>query len=66
MIHGLHRVAAVAALLLASALLIGCGLRVGPQDRIGFQELLARTAATPFECANYDPETDSCEMISRY
>ena len=66
MIHPLRRAAVVAGLLFASAFLTACSLRVGPQDRIGFQELLTRTAATPFECANYDLETDSCEMISRY
>ena len=66
MIHGLRRAAVVAGILLASLLLMGCGLRLGPQDQIGFQELLARTAAAPFECVNYDLETDSCQMISRY
>ena len=59
----MRRVFSICAVLVLS----GCAVSVPEPEgeRVHIKQVLRDTSGRPYECNNYDPETDSCEVISR-
>lgn len=52
--------------LAAATLLAACAVTPPKGDFVSFQQVAAETKGLPYECAEYDAATDSCEGLSRW